>query len=104
MDSQGKNELQNMYKSRMQASYFRTVKMNDPVKSRIGEIDQIANEDEQVDQNTFKLHRNFKLKEDDYSVYRRSAYVYIEEEPFFSCIAAVTSFVILEKKIPIGNQ
>jgi hypothetical protein len=104
MDSKGQHELENMYKSRMQASYFRTVKMSDPTKSRINEVDQIIKEDDQeIDQNTFKLQRNFKLKEDNYSVYKRSAFVYLETEPFLSCLASVTFWIISEKKIPVGN-
>ena len=83
MQPKDQNEqLKNMYMSRIAASYFKTVQMKDPTKSRIGETDKIIQEEEntenKVDENTFRINRNFKFKEDHYSVYNRKALVYVE--------------------------
>ena len=68
-----------MFKSSVKASYFNHMAENKFTNKSKFQIDQINEQEEQIDQNTFRVMTGFIKADDSFTVYHKTGKVFIEE-------------------------
>ena len=93
MEPDKKSEQKKMFKSifqtSVQASYFNHLQDNKATNKSKFQIEEVKEEDEEIDENTFRIMTGFAKPDNSYQVYSKKGRFYIEEEGFFSCISSV---------------
>ncbi len=79
-----------MYVSSVKASYFNHMSENKFTNKSKLQIQETIKEEEEIDENTFRIETKFVKPDDTVIVYQKKGRFYIEEEGFFSCISSVT--------------
>lgn len=103
-------QLKDIYKSSIKASYFAGFKNNNSLQKSKLQRDTIDKEDKDIDDKTFRIAKSF-TRPSDFIVSRHSGKCYLEGESLFACFSKVKSLLNSEKNLrhysdqcKIGNK